>query len=363
MRRLRAPSDSEDAAAGLMTAAIWNQALPHAPKDLLDRAVFRLTADEAQFIIDRLVATQPTALLTLLAREGIDAECDHIWTHPHLASFPAHTGRLVRHGETFSHVMHGAALLYNLALSELRGRDDWAANYRALGVDYTFVCFGIEDARGGVQAMRTLGIRGRNVTMPHKQAVIPHLDALDDTAREIGAVNTINNLDGHLTGYNTDCIGAIKAIKEASSLDGRRVALLGAGGAARAIAWGMRRAGATVTVFNRTAERGQALAYEFGMRFGGAPSAFDAQAFDGAWRRQCYRGRLSRAGYQPSREHAVAAAPVRYGRCLHSCAHTADLRRRGDQLPHRRRFAHAAAPVLRPGRAIHRQAGAVRGHD
>jgi shikimate dehydrogenase len=122
------------------------------------------------------------------------------------------------------------------------------AAYRALGVDYTFVCFGIEDARGGVQAMRTLGIRGLNVTMPHKQAAIPHLDALDDTAREIGAVNTINNLDGHLTGYNTDCIGAIKAIKEASSLDGRRVALLGAGGAARAIAWGMRRAGAAVTV-------------------------------------------------------------------------------------------------------------------
>ena len=106
------------------------RALPQAPKDLLDRAAFRLTADEAQFIIDRLVATQPAALLTLLAREGIDAECDHIWTHPHLASFPAHARRLVRHGEIFSHVMHGAALLYNLALSELRGRDDWAADYR-----------------------------------------------------------------------------------------------------------------------------------------------------------------------------------------------------------------------------------------
>jgi shikimate dehydrogenase len=55
--------------------------------------------------------------------------------------------------------------------------------------------------------MRTLGIRGLNVTLPHKQAVIPHLDALDDTAREIGAVNTIDNRDGYLTGYNTDCIG------------------------------------------------------------------------------------------------------------------------------------------------------------
>lgn len=132
LRRPRVSPDSEDAAAGSRAAAIWNPALPQAPKDMLDRAAFRLTTDEAQFIIDRLVATQPAALLTMLARDGIDAECDHIWTHPHLASFPADARRLVRHGEIFSHVMHGAALLYNLALSELRGRDDWAADYREL---------------------------------------------------------------------------------------------------------------------------------------------------------------------------------------------------------------------------------------
>lgn len=130
LKRPRVSSDSEDAAAGSRAAPIWNPALPQAPKDLLDRAAFRLTTDEAQFIIDRLVATRPTALLTMLARDGVDAECDHIWTHPHLASFPTPARRLVRHGEIFSHVMHGAALLYNLALSELRGRDDWAEDYR-----------------------------------------------------------------------------------------------------------------------------------------------------------------------------------------------------------------------------------------
>jgi hypothetical protein len=130
LKRPRVSSDSEDAAAGSRAAAIWNPALPQAPNGLLDCAAFSLTADEAQFIIDRLVATQPAALLTMLARDGIDAECDHIWTHPHLASFPADARRLVRHGEIFSHVMHGAALLYNLALSELRGRDDWIADYR-----------------------------------------------------------------------------------------------------------------------------------------------------------------------------------------------------------------------------------------
>ena len=100
------------------------------PSDLLERAVFQMSPEEAQFIIDRLVATQPAALLTLLARKGIDADCDYIWTHPHLAAFPAGARRLVQHGEIFSHLMHGAALLYNLALSELRERDDWIADYR-----------------------------------------------------------------------------------------------------------------------------------------------------------------------------------------------------------------------------------------
>ncbi len=80
------------------------------------------------------------------------------------------------------------------------------AAYRALGIDYTFVCFGVRDVPGAVQSIRALGVRGMNVSMPHKQAVIPHLDHLDETARAIGAVNTINNIDGVLTGYNTDCI-------------------------------------------------------------------------------------------------------------------------------------------------------------
>lgn len=154
------------------------------------------------------------------------------------------------------------------------------AAYRALGLDYTFVCFGVEDVPGAIAAIRALGIRGMNVSMPHKQAVIPHLDALDETARAIGAVNTINHVDGRLTGYNTDCIGAVRALQEGLSLPGRRVALLGAGGAARAIAYGLREAGAQVTVFNRTPARGEALAQDFGIGFGGTLEAFAPDGFD-----------------------------------------------------------------------------------
>jgi shikimate dehydrogenase len=154
------------------------------------------------------------------------------------------------------------------------------AAYQALGLDYTFVCFGIDDPVAGVQTIRTLGVRGMNVSMPYKQAVIPHLDALDATARDIGAVNTINNVDGRLTGYNTDCVGAVRALEEAGPLEGRRVAVLGAGGAGRAVAYGVRGAGARVTIFNRTAERGRQLAEDFGLAFGGSLTDFEPSRFD-----------------------------------------------------------------------------------
>jgi hypothetical protein len=129
-RRVRTVRDDEDAASGPQTPPMWSPTLPPAPKDLLERAVFHLTVDEAEFIIDRLIASQPTALLTLLARDGIDADCDYIWEHPYLAEFSADARRLVRHSEIFSQVMHGAALVYNLALSELRAQDDWIADYQ-----------------------------------------------------------------------------------------------------------------------------------------------------------------------------------------------------------------------------------------
>ena len=155
------------------------------------------------------------------------------------------------------------------------------AAYRALGLDYTFVCFGVQDVAGSIQGMRSLGIRGLNVSMPHKQAVMQYLDAIDDTAREIGAVNTIDNRDGKLTGYNTDCIGAVRAVREAMpELAGKRIALLGAGGAGRAIAWGLRNAGASVTVFNRTVGKAEALAKDFGLACGGRLDDFDSAAFD-----------------------------------------------------------------------------------
>jgi len=109
--------------------SVWVGTLPDPPTDLLQKATFRLTAEEAQFIVDRLVNAQPGSLISFLARESMEVDCDYIWAHPRLSEFPQFARRLVRHGEIFSQIMHGAALLYNLSLSELRGRDDWTKEY------------------------------------------------------------------------------------------------------------------------------------------------------------------------------------------------------------------------------------------
>ncbi len=148
------------------------------------------------------------------------------------------------------------------------------AAYRALGIDYTFVYFAISNPEDGVKAIRALGIRGMNVSMPFKSAVVPFLDNLDTAAEAIGAVNTIDNKDGFLTGYNTDFIGAMRALREVTEIQGKRAALLGAGGAARAIGYGLVSAGAAVTVYNRSIEKAERLAEDLGLKAGGSLEQF-----------------------------------------------------------------------------------------
>jgi len=108
----------------------WHPGLPPAPVNLLDGASFSLTEAEAQFIRDRLVASAPDSLLTWLARQSDNGQCAFIWQHPALGDFPVEAQRLVQHAEMFSGVIHGASLLYNLQLAELRERDDWIKLYR-----------------------------------------------------------------------------------------------------------------------------------------------------------------------------------------------------------------------------------------
>ncbi len=139
------------------------------------------------------------------------------------------------------------------------------AAYRALGLNYTYVAFSIQDIRAAVAAMRALSIRGCAVTMPFKEMVVPLLDRLDPDAAAIAAVNTIVNDDGILTGYNTDWLAARQALAEVTALEGKIAAVLGAGGAGRAVCYALARAGCTVHVFNRTVARAEELAAAFGL--------------------------------------------------------------------------------------------------
>ena len=146
------------------------------------------------------------------------------------------------------------------------------AAYRAMNLDFVYIAFGTEDTAGAVAAIRTFGIRGLGVTMPHKTRIAAHLDSLDDTARDIGAVNTVVNDHGHLVGHNVDWQGAIAAVREVMDPRGCRAAVIGAGGGARSIVYGLVREGADVVVYNRDANRGAALAAAFDARYGGVPS-------------------------------------------------------------------------------------------
>lgn len=120
----------DDLGGGHRNLPLWHERMPHPPKGWPDSVDFDLEPDEASFLIDRLVDRHPNSLLTYLACRQDRAKADAIWHHPHLADFPAQARILVEHAKIFSGVMHGAALLYNLLLSELRENEDWIERYR-----------------------------------------------------------------------------------------------------------------------------------------------------------------------------------------------------------------------------------------
>lgn len=115
------------------------------------------------------------------------------------------------------------------------------AAFQALGLNFVYLAFKVEDLDGAIRGIRALGnLRGFSVTIPHKVAVMPFLDEVEPTARHIGSVNTIVVDRGRLTGYNTDASGALRALRNGGvALAGRQVVILGTGGAARAIAFGL----------------------------------------------------------------------------------------------------------------------------
>jgi len=145
------------------------------------------------------------------------------------------------------------------------------AAFRALGINSVYVPFKVEgDVRNFIEACRGIPVTGYSITVPHKQDAMGALDEADSLCRKIGAVNTVVNHKGRLVGSNTDWTAAIEAIETAlvgETLAGRRVALIGAGGTARAITFGLRTKGALTCIFNRTPERARDLAADAGCKW------------------------------------------------------------------------------------------------
>ena len=135
------------------------------------------------------------------------------------------------------------------------------AAFEALGMDYAYVAFDVDplNLKSAIDGAKSLNIKGFNVTIPHKIEVMKHLDEIDEVAALIGAVNTIDFKD--MKGYNTDGIGAVKAIEEVTSIKNKNVVIAGAGGASRAISFYIAKYGAdSLTILNRNVEKADNLA-------------------------------------------------------------------------------------------------------
>ncbi len=142
------------------------------------------------------------------------------------------------------------------------------AAFAALGENRVYLPFPVQNVEEALTGLKALDIQGVSVTIPHKQAVIPFLDRIDPVAEKIGAVNTIAVCEEQgsklLCGSNTDWLGANRALAVRMELRGARIVLLGAGGSARAIGFGLKEAGAEVVFCNRTEAKGRRLAEEIG---------------------------------------------------------------------------------------------------
>ena len=146
------------------------------------------------------------------------------------------------------------------------------AAFKACGIDAVYIPLATAELETAFAGIKALPFTGVSVTVPHKVAIMPMLDAIDPVAEKIGAVNTLlfkQRADGRVqcSGVNTDWIGANQALEEVIPLAGASALLLGAGGAARALGFGLKEAGAQVQLHNRSEERGRALAAQLDCPF------------------------------------------------------------------------------------------------
>lgn len=165
---------------------------------------------------------------------------------------PPDTLNLVLLGNPVRHSL--SPLMHNVALA-------------AMKVDGHYSSFCVSDIGAAIAGIRGMNVRGASVTIPLKTEVMEYLDEIDPDAQTLGAVNTIVNDGGKLTGYNTDWLGLMQALKDEMTIAGKTFAILGAGGTARAAAYGIQKEGGRPMIVNRTEEKGRKLAARFDCPF------------------------------------------------------------------------------------------------
>jgi shikimate dehydrogenase len=137
--------------------------------------------------------------------------------------------------------------------------------YEELGLNFVYKGFAVDDAEGAVRAIRALKLRGAAVSMPHKEAVIPFVDEMMESANAIEAVNTIVNTDGYLRAYNTDFQAVVDVLRSRKIDTSLSVVIRGSGGMAKAVAAAFREVGfSNVVVVSRNEAAGRALASKYG---------------------------------------------------------------------------------------------------
>src|SRR5271169_142264 len=155
------------------------------------------------------------------------------------------------------------------------------AAFRHLGLDYCYITFPVKPELLGeaVQAIRALDLKGANITVPHKERVVHFLDETSEEASFIGAVNTIRNDDGKLTGYNTDGRGFMQSLSEAGiDVSRKKILIVGAGGAARAIGYYLCKVASEVCLYDAVTEKAEQLAHHLNTLNGNA-CAIDSATF------------------------------------------------------------------------------------
>ena len=149
--------------------------------------------------------------------------------------------------------------------------------YQALGLDAEFAVYDVPPGQFGakLRELRGQGITQLCVSLPHKEAALQAADRLSDSARAMGAANTLTSVGAELAADNTDWIGVTRAVEPHGPWSGKRATVLGAGGAARAVTFALRELGMEVNLVNRTAERAERVAADLGARVGTLDEPWD----------------------------------------------------------------------------------------